>query len=85
MATQDIIIFEPNSIAETDALIAFGTALKLKFKIAENKNYDFNDDFEMPEAHQAIVAERLADYRRNPETNMDFDLMIKNIREKYSL
>ena len=33
MAAQDLIIFEPTSSEETDALIAFGKALKLKVKI----------------------------------------------------
>lgn len=85
MAAQDIIIFEPNSIEERDALIAFGTALKLKFEITETENEEANEEFEIPQSHKIIVAERLADYRKNPETNIDFDLMIKNIREKYSL
>ena len=39
MPTQDIIIFEPNTSQEADALKAFATALKIKFKISrKNKN-----------------------------------------------
>ena len=82
MAAQDLIIFEPNSSEETDALIAFGKALKLKFKIAQSEDFEVEDEIEIPEWHKAIVAERLEDYQKNPETNLNFDVMIKNIREK---
>ncbi|MBF8456336.1 hypothetical protein IV494_03995 [Kaistella sp. G5-32] len=85
MATQDIIIFEPNSSEETDALIAFGKALKLKFKIAESEEFVNNQGIQIPEAHKAIVAERLEDYRKNPHTNLNFDELLKDIREKYNL
>ena len=82
MAAQDLIIFEPNSSEETDALIAFGKALKLKFKIAQSKDFNVKDEIKIPEWHKAIVAERLEDYRKNPQTNLNFDVTIKNIREK---
>ena len=82
MAAQDLIIFEPNFSEETDVLIAFGKALKLKFKIAESENLNVKDEIKIPEWHKAIVAERLEDYRKNPQTNLNFDVMIKNIREK---
>lgn len=82
MAAQDLIIFEPNSSEETDALIAFGKALKLKFKIAQSEDFEVEDEIEIPEWHKAIVAERLEDYRKNPQTNLNFDVTIKNIREK---
>lgn len=82
MAAQDLIIFEPNSSEETDALIAFGKALKLKFKIAQSEDFEVEDEIKIPEWHKAIVAERLEDYRKNPQTNLNFDVMIKNIREK---
>lgn len=82
MAAQDLIIFEPTSSEETDALIAFGKALKLKFKIAQSKDFNVKDEIKIPEWHKAIVAERLEDYRKNPQTNLNFDVMIKNIREK---
>ncbi|KIA90362.1 hypothetical protein [Kaistella jeonii] len=85
MATQDIIIFEPTSIEETDALIAFGKALKLKFKIAESEDFNENKEIQIPEAHKAIVAERLEDYRKNPNTNFNFDELLKDIRKKYNL
>jgi len=82
MAAQDLIIFEPTSSEETDALIAFGKALKLKFKIAQSKDFNVKDEIKIPEWHKAIVAERLEDYRKNPQTNLNFDVTIKNIREK---
>ena len=85
MATQDIIIFEPTSIEETDALIAFGKALKLKFKIAESGVFEDSKEVKIPEAHKIIVAERLEDYRQNPNTNSNFDDLLKDIRKKYSL
>ena len=44
MQTQSIVIFEPNTSEEIDALKAFGKALKLKFKISEsNLNNDRKD------------------------------------------
>ena len=82
MQTQDIIIFEPSTSEESEALKAFGKALKLKFKIAESGDFEDNQKIEIPEAHKAIVAERLEDYQKNPETNLNFAVMIKNIREK---
>ena len=85
MAVQDLIIFEPNSSEETDALIAFGKALKLKFKIAERGVFEHSEEVKIPEAHKIIVAERLEDYRQNPNTNSNFDDLLKDIRKKYSL
>ena len=85
MATQDIIIFEPSTSEETEALKAFGTALKLKFKIAESGFFEDNQEVEISEAHKAIVAERLEDYRKNPNNNLNFDELLKDIRKKYNL
>lgn len=85
MATQDIIIFKPSTSEETEALKAFGKALKLKFKTGESGENIFNQEIEIPESHKEIVAERFEDYQKNPQTNMDFDAMIKEIRAKYSL
>lgn len=88
MATKDHIIFETNTEEETNALIAFGKALKLKFKIT-NKEVDESANLkytlEIPDWHTAIVAERLEDYRKNPENAKNFDELIKNKREKYNL
>ena len=81
MAAQDLIIFEPNFSEETDVLIAFGKALKLKFKFAESEDFEVKDEIKIPEWHKAIVAERLEDYQKNPQTNLNFDVTIKNIRE----
>ena len=85
MATQDIIIFEPSTSEETEALKAFGTALKLKFKIAESGEKTINQENEIPEWHKVIVAERLKDYQKNPQTNQNFDSLLKDIRSKYNL
>ena len=41
--------------------------------------------FEIPNWHKKILDERLEDYHKNPNNNMDFDKMLKSIREKYSL
>ena len=85
MAAQDIIIFEPTTSEESEALKAFGTALKLKFKIAESAENTINQENEIPEWHKAIVAERLEDYQKNPQTNQNFDTLLKDIRAKYNL
>lgn len=85
MAAQDIIIFETNSTEESNALIAFGKALKLKFKIAASENFNIEDDIEIPEWHKTIVAERLEDYKKNPENVKNFDELLKSKREKYGL
>lgn len=42
-------------------------------------------NFEIPEWHKKILDERLEDCRKNPNDAMDFDLMLKKVREKYSL
>lgn len=42
MAAKDRIIFEPSIAAKSEALQAFGKALKLKFKIAESANSEEN-------------------------------------------
>ena len=85
MQTQDIIIFEPITSEESEALKAFGKALKLKCKIAESSCFEDNQEIEFPEAHKAIVAERVEDYRKNPTNNLNFDELLKNIRKKYNL
>ena len=85
MQTQDIIIFEPSTFEESEALKAFGKALKLKFKIAETGGFEDNQEIEIPEAHKAIVAERLEDYKKNPNNNLNFDELLKGIRTKYNL
>ena len=85
MQTQDIIIFEPSTSEESEALKAFGKALKLKFKIAESSCFEDNQEIEFPEAHKAIVAERLDNYRKNQNNNMNLDELLKNIRKKYNL
>ncbi|QOW09464.1 hypothetical protein Q73A0000_03330 [Kaistella flava (ex Peng et al. 2021)] len=85
MAAQDIIIFEPSTSEESEALKAFGKALKLKFKVAESVDFEDNQEVEIPEAHKAIVAERLEDYRKNPNNNLNFDELLKDIRKKYNL
>ena len=85
MPALEIIIFEPNTSEESEALKAFGKALKLKFKIAENGDFDENQEIEIPEAHKAIVAERLEDYRKNSDNNLNFDELLKDIRKRYKL
>ncbi len=85
MAAQDFIIFEPTSSQETEALDAFGKALKLKFKIAESDGINSNEEIEIPEWHKVIVADRLAEYRKNPQKNLNFDVMLEKIRKKYNL
>lgn len=85
MAVQDIIIFEPSTSEESEALKAFGKALKLKFKIAESGDFEDNQKIEIPEAHKAIVAERLEDYHKYPDHNLNFDELLKDIRKKYKL
>lgn len=85
MAAQDIIIFEPSTSEELEALKAFGKALKLKFKVAEIGDFEDNQEIEIPETHKGIVAERLEDYRNNPNNNLNFDELLKDIRKKYSL
>lgn len=85
MATQDIIIFEPSTSEESEALKAFGKALKLKFKVAESGEKTINQANEIPEWHKVIVAERLEDYQKNPQTNQNFDSLLKDIRTKYNL
>jgi len=85
MSAQELIIFEPNLAEESKALIAFGNALKLKFKIGERKENDGGQEIKITEWHKTIVAERLEDYRKNPQNNLNFDVMLKNIRQKYNL
>ena len=85
MAAQDIIIFEPSTSEEAEALKAFGRALKLKFKIAESGVFEHSEEVKILEAHKIIVAERLEDYHQNPNTNSNFDDLLKDIRKKYSL
>ena len=42
MQTQDIIIFEPNTMEQANALKAFAKALKLKFEVKEKP---YNPEF----------------------------------------
>lgn len=97
MATQDIIIFEPSTSEETEALKAFGKALKLKFKIADAEILSYKKNVipneiesnekvsDIPEWHKKILDERLKDYRKNPEKVKNFDELLKSKREKYGL
>lgn len=85
MPALEIIIFEPSTTEESEALKAFGKALKLKFKIVGPAGCEDNQEIEIPEAHEAIVAERLEDYRNNPNNNLNFDELLKDIRKKYNL
>ena len=85
MPALEIIIFEPNTSEESEALKAFGKALKLKFKITETGGFEDNQEIEIPEAHKAIIAERLEDYKKNPNNNLNFDELLKGIRIKYNL
>lgn len=43
------------------------------------------DEFEIPEWHKKILDERLEDYRKNPNNNMNFEETLLKIRKKYSL
>ncbi len=45
---------------------------------------ELNGD-DIPEWHKKILDERLEDYRKNPDNSMDFDVMMKSVREKYGL
>lgn len=40
---------------------------------------------DIPDSHKKILDERLADYQNNPDTSMDFDTTLKDIRKKYNL
>jgi arginase family enzyme len=40
MKTDDLIIFHPSTREEIEALKAFAKALKIKFEIAKEKDYD---------------------------------------------
>ena len=41
--------------------------------------------FDIPDWHKKILDERLEDYRKNPNSNMDFNKTLNDIRKKYSL
>lgn len=56
--------------------------LKQKYKGLEQEELN---GFDIPEKHKEIIDERLNDYRNNPSTNLNFDEMIMDIREKYAL
>lgn len=43
------------------------------------------EDSDIPEWHKTIVAERLEEYRKNPQNVKNFDELLKSKREKYKL
>ena len=40
---------------------------------------------DIPDWHKKILDERLEDHRKNPQNVKNFDLTLKDIREKYNL
>lgn len=59
-----------------------GAEYKKEGEISEDEKSE--KDIEIPEWHNKIVEERLADYRKNPDNNMNFDNLLKDLRKKYS-
>lgn len=57
-------------------------SLKQKYNVLQQE--ELNND-EIPDWHKKILDERLEDYLKNPNNNMDFDEVLKDIRKKYSL
>ena len=49
----------------------------LRFKVKEGKT----EDIELSEAHQAILDERLENYKNNPDSYMDWEDVQKDIEK----
>ncbi|SEF96283.1 Putative addiction module component [Halpernia humi] len=64
-------------------LDVIGADYKKENSVSEKEKSQEN--VEIPEWHNKIVEERLADYRENPKNNMNFDDLLKDLRKKYSL
>lgn len=57
-------------------------SLKQKYNVLQQEELQTS---EIPDWHKKILDERLEDYRKNPDINMDFNEVLKDIRKKYSL
>lgn len=57
-------------------------SLKQKYNVLQQEELQTS---EIPDWHKKILDERLEDYRKNPDNNMDFNEVLKDIRKKYSL
>lgn len=46
---------------------------------------DASEEIEISDAQKKILDERLDDYRKNPDNNLDFEDTLVKIRKQYSL
>lgn len=70
-------VLPENLLEEVEKYIDF-----LSFRYLQE---DPDEGCDIPEWHKTIVAERLEEYRKNPQNVKNFDDLLKSKREKYKL